>query len=125
MTLGKLLLPQFPFPASYQPAPVPLVASGATFSPPAGFNFESEGRFSIFTPQRVLEMEAEGDQGTEGSCSRDTSAGVPAPPRQETSKRARHPQLPASGELQCPSSPGMPRSLLKKPPLLINLRLKL
>lgn len=49
------------------------------------------------------------------------------PPRQETSKRVWHPQLPGSGEVKCPSSSGMPQSLQKKKknPLLINLRLKL
>lgn len=36
------------------------------------------------------------------------------PPRQETSKRGWHPRLPGSGEVKCPSSSGMPQSLLKK-----------
>lgn len=98
-TLGKLLLPQFPFPPSHHP-PVPLVAPGATFPPPAGFNLEAGGGFSISWP---LSQASAGDessgraQGWEGSCSRDRAPVFAASPRQETSKRARHPQLPAAG----------------------------
>lgn len=91
------------FPSLPVTSPCALGGMWSDFPPPAEFVSEAGDGFSIYSPwsMKVLEMkEAEGEH----SPGRGAATGTPvpefaAPPRQETSKRARHPLLPASGSL--------------------------